>query len=162
MGWHVLERSLEVSQLSRTSPLLDEKECRRCQETKPIGEFPQRAGYRNGYSWCKPCLNEYQRVYKRNNPNGLDQVLARKYGMDEGAWERLLQAQGGLCAICKQPETAIRFSVVARLSVDHDHESGAVRGLLCDACNRGIGNFKDDPDRLEAAATYLARPRSVN
>ena len=58
-------------------------------------------------------------------------------------------AQGGLCAICgrKQPEKW--------LAVDHDHETGVIRGLLCSRCNSGLGQFKDNPDRLRLAADYL-------
>jgi hypothetical protein len=66
-----------------------------------------------------------------------------------------LAAQGGRCAICgtDTPGTVQRF-----FAMDHDHETGEMRGLLCYRCNIGIGNLADDPDRLEAAARYHRHP----
>lgn len=61
----------------------------------------------------------------------------------------LLEAEGGHCAICFQPATA----------VDHDHHTGKVRGLLCKHCNVGLGMFADDPERLENAILYLSRSK---
>jgi hypothetical protein len=58
----------------------------------------------------------------------------------------MLAAQGGLCAICK---------VAPGGHVDHDHETGAVRALLCFNCNGGLGQFKDNPEVLHAAAYYV-------
>ena len=72
-------------------------------------------------------------------------------------FDALLAKQGGLCAICRQPETYIRRGHVRALSLDHDHVTGQTRGLLCNACNTGIGRFADDPKRLQAAARYLRR-----
>jgi hypothetical protein len=56
---------------------------------------------------------------------------------------------GDLCAICRQP------SVGQRLSIDHCHETGIVRGLLCSPCNLGLGSFRDSVERLESAIRYL-------
>ncbi len=64
-------------------------------------------------------------------------------------------AQGGVCAICEQPETAQRSGRAKWLAVDHDHGTGAVRGLLCSNCNPMLGYAKDDPALLRAAASYL-------
>ena len=66
-----------------------------------------------------------------------------------GGYDAQLVKQGGGCAICgARPK-------VRRLNVDHEHLSGAVRGLLCARCNRGLGWFADRPERLEGAALYL-------
>lgn len=69
----------------------------------------------------------------------------------------LLQNQCGVCCICKQPETTIVENALMPLSVDHDHKTGKVRGLLCFKCNRGLGQFNDSPVLLRTAADYLER-----
>lgn len=66
-------------------------------------------------------------------------------------------AQDGRCAICGATDARRRKS--DRLNVDHDHATGAFRGLLCDPCNNGLGRFDDDPDRLRKAADYLEKNR---
>jgi hypothetical protein len=60
--------------------------------------------------------------------------------------------QHGACAICERPFTKTPH-------VDHDHATGAVRALLCDGCNVGLGRFQDDPERMEAAAAYIRSHR---
>ncbi len=66
--------------------------------------------------------------------------------------------QGGLCAICREPETALNNrGVVKKLAVDHRHGDDLVRGLLCGRCNTAIGLFKDDVDRLVSAINYLRK-----
>jgi len=79
--------------------------------------------------------------------------LAR-YGLTEEEYRVLLESQAGRCAICGSPE-AVRGKPEARFRVDHDHKTGAVRGLLCLNCNSGLGQFGDDPGLLIAAADYL-------
>lgn len=63
-------------------------------------------------------------------------------------------AQGGLCAICKQPPSSGRYK---KLCVDHDHKTAKVRGLLCYNCNMGLGYFHDNSIALEAAVAYLGK-----
>lgn len=84
-------------------------------------------------------------------------ALLRQYGIDERDYEMMYEAQGGVCAICHQPETAKagRSGGVKLLAVDHDHMTGAIRGLLCQQCNMGIGNFNEDPARLRSALRYI-------
>ena len=80
----------------------------------------------------------------------------RMYGITDAEYDALLESQDGLCAICRQPETTIRNGRVQPLSVDHDHETGAIRGLLCARCNHMLGAAKDKASTLWAAVQYLA------
>lgn len=73
---------------------------------------------------------------------------ARTYNVSIEEIEVLIRDQAGRCRICGQARP---------LCIDHDHETGRVRGLLCQPCNHGVGNFRDDPALLAAAADYLAR-----
>ena len=74
----------------------------------------------------------------------------KAYGITNSDYEVLLQKQNGVCAICGNKNKAGK-----RLVVDHDHKSGVVRGLLCNTCNIGIGNLRDDPSILQKALAYL-------
>ncbi len=75
--------------------------------------------------------------------------LRRFYGISIDTYESMLERQRGVCAICGQPPGE------RRLAVDHKHDTGTVRGLLCEKCNRGLGLFRDDQALLRAAADYL-------
>lgn len=77
----------------------------------------------------------------------------KRYGITPEQYDAMLAAQGGHCAICPATEPGGR----GEWHVDHDHETGEVRGLLCSRCNLGIGLFRDTPGLLESAATYLRR-----
>lgn len=82
--------------------------------------------------------------------------IERKYGLAPMTYMAMLVKQGERCRICRREETFDRKGYKrASLSVDHDHETGVVRGLLCMDCNRALGLFRDDPELLEAAASYL-------
>jgi len=84
-------------------------------------------------------------------------VLKATYGLTSAAYQELLVQQGGVCAICRGPETVVDYRTgrVRHLHVDHDHETNRIRGLLCHACNLGVGNFRDDVTRLRRAVDYL-------
>ena len=84
-----------------------------------------------------------------------DAQLRRNYSITLGDYNELFQQQGGVCAICREKETHKNQYGVMQLSVDHCHETGKIRGLLCNNCNRGIGLLGDDPLRLVKAAGYL-------
>ena len=75
-------------------------------------------------------------------------MIERKYGLTPRSYEALFLSQDGVCAICGKPK---------KLVVDHNHETGAVRGLLCGHCNTGIGRFADNAGLLERAIDYLQR-----
>ncbi len=69
----------------------------------------------------------------------------------------MMDDQNGVCAICDHPETAVIKGKVMNLAVDHCHTTKRVRGLLCVNCNRALGYFNDDIDRLKAAIAYLEK-----
>ena len=79
--------------------------------------------------------------------------LWNKYGMRETDYAHRVLGQDGLCAICGERPAGKRPA----LCVDHCHNSKAVRGLLCSACNSGLGYFKDSPARLASAISYLSK-----
>ena len=81
-----------------------------------------------------------------------DSLLRKTYGLSLKEFSALSAAQGDVCAICGS-----KCGNYSRLSVDHDHETGAIRGLLCNTCNRGVGLMKDNPAVLRAAAEYLEK-----
>ena len=80
-----------------------------------------------------------------------------KYGLTVAQYDEMFAAQGGCCAVCGRPESRMKGGKVARLSVDHDHKTGKVRGLLCDKHNRALGLLGDSADIVECAAAYLRR-----
>jgi hypothetical protein len=90
-----------------------------------------------------------------------DYALKSNYGISLEEYNLMNQQQGDVCAICKQPETAMWRGRLTRLAVDHDHNTGVVRSLLCSRCNRALGSFDDDPVLLRAAADYLEYHRSL-
>ena len=82
-----------------------------------------------------------------------------KYNLTIEKYDQLFKSQNGVCKICKKPETAIKNGTLARLSVDHDHVTGAIRGLLCSKCNHGLGNFEDSIENLESAINTLGNQK---
>lgn len=93
-----------------------------------------------------------KRAWRKKNPEK-HKSYTRKvlYGISGEAFDARVAAQGGVCAICGGPPTAKR----KHLSVDHCHETGQIRGLLCGPCNTGIGQLRDSPVLLQKALDYL-------
>jgi hypothetical protein len=82
--------------------------------------------------------------------------LHKNYKITPAIFNKMWEDQDGKCAICEQPmQPRGRMKLAA--TVDHNHETGKVRGLLCRGCNHGIGNLKDDPKVLQSAAEYLMK-----
>lgn len=106
----------------------------------------------------KERLRERQREWHAANPGKRAAYIRRfnlkdKYGLTEEAYDAMLKGQGGVCAICGKVETAVCNGTPASLSVDHDHDTGAIRGLLCIRCNRSL----HDVPWHEAAIRYLTK-----
>lgn len=103
---------------------------------------------------------DYLAAHRAQHPTAWKNTyLKQKFGIGLAEFARMVAAQNNRCAICGQEETVERQGELRTLSVDHDHETNAVRQLLCQACNQGLGNFGDDPARLRAAADYIERHR---
>lgn len=90
-----------------------------------------------------------------NKDHHRDRDFRKKYGIDFAQYQEMLLTQKGVCAICDKPETKLQNGVIRMLSVDHNHSTGAVRGLLCANCNLAIGYACDSIDVLEKAIAYL-------
>lgn len=80
--------------------------------------------------------------------------LKTTYGISLEQYEEMFAAQGGVCKICHLPETHIRSGSSKSLDVDHDHQTGEVRALLCSACNSAYGLLREDPERILAMFDY--------
>ena len=130
---------------------------------------PTRPWSKDNFYWREPQVSAekradraaYSRAHSRraraNNPDyHKSAFLRRRYKIGIEDYQRRLGEQGGCCAICRKPESLEIKGCVVSLAVDHDHSTGAVRGLLCSNCNRGLGLFNDDPALLLAAMDYLA------
>jgi len=129
------------------------KRCPKCRKHKQWADFYTNRRNRDGLSReCKECCKKAANA--RSQANGKDYrhsgYLRRQYGLRIADVMRIIRDQNGVCAICGRSNYHGR-----RLDVDHDAETGRVRGMLCGKCNRGMGNFDHDPDRLRAAAQYL-------
>lgn len=79
------------------------------------------------------------------------------YGISLADYEAMLEAQGGGCAICGAKENISIGGKAVAMAVDHCHDSGQVRGIVCDPCNRALGSVRNDPEIAEAMAAYLRR-----
>lgn len=121
--------------------------CQKCSETKPASDFHRKGS--GVQAWCKACHNAYQRATRkrRETPEAKRaQNLRARYGIDLVEFERILSAQGGNCAICLKPP--------ADPVLDHSHDTGAARGVLCRGCNIKLAPVEDAGFRA-AALAYL-------
>lgn len=132
------------------------KTCRRCGEVKERTEFGNNKSKYDGLTqFCRPCHNTWQMERRHQNKEAFAvreniRRLAR-HGLTVGMFDAMWARQGSACAICHSTETTGRGA----FHIDHDHSTGAVRGILCQHCNLMLGHATDDPERLEAAARYL-------
>jgi hypothetical protein len=123
---------------------------------QPLENFhKQKTGKFGRRSRCRVCFNKYMREYEASR--GYEwrraKALRLNYGLSLEDYDNIFKAQNGECAICKSANSKHPASEL--LLVDHCHETGKVRGLLCNNCNRGIGSYLDDPSHLLQAAIYL-------
>ncbi|MET8686491.1 endonuclease VII domain-containing protein [Streptomyces sp. NPDC004732] len=113
------------------------KRCPQCEQIKAHADWERNPTGPDGYaSYCKVCRAERnQRSY-----------FKRKYGITMEERDELLVSQAGVCCICL---------AAPAVHVDHCHDTGRVRGVLCFSCNAALGQFKDRPDSIRRAAAYV-------
>lgn len=145
------------------------KKCPGCKVAQPLDHFFKTKATKHGLSvYCRACSVKKHDDWRRRNLEVVaknakkwrneNPVLARDhkfkslYGLPLGEYDKMLAAQNGVCAICHKPSTNGRGA----LHVDHCHQSGRIRGLLCHGCNVSVGHFNHDPNILRAAIDYLS------
>lgn len=137
------------------------KKCTKCNIEKEYIMFAKGKVYRDGYkSWCKDCNNSWTRQWYSNNNEEIkskysyeknkDRKLKKAFGIGYQEYLNMLSAQQGSCGICGTKDSGARS-----FHVDHCHDTGKIRGLLCGNCNSGIGSLRDDIGLLKRAIEYL-------
>jgi len=124
----------------RTPERATHRTCKGCEQSLPLAAFYNTSRY------CSECYPHHRQEVNAKR-------LSRASEVQESVAD-MRKRQRSRCAICGTPEDR---TPKKRLHVDHDHETSRVRGLLCSQCNTGLGQFKDDPQRLLAAIEYLKR-----
>jgi len=118
--------------------------CASCGEHKPAEQFGRESRGTSGLrARCKECT--YWSAAKS------------RYGVTKESFVALLASQGGKCALCHTREPTVRGGSNVSWNIDHCHETGRVRGILCSPCNLRLGHFKDNVDMLQRAIDYLRR-----
>lgn len=163
---------------------IDRQECAVCGVVKHATEFYRNKGMPTGISKrCAECSRAEKRKFAEDmtpeekveyrarrrastdaNPVSRTILRLREFNLTLEQYDAMMRAQGFRCAICREFETLVRDGMVVQLSVDHDHSccpqkgrscGRCVRELLCSNCNRGIGYFDDDVEKVDKAITYL-------
>lgn len=134
------------------------KICKSCNLSKPFSDFYKHSRQSDGLqSYCKVCHTKRNKEWTNRNKDKQAVIykrhsLKRSYGMTLDEHSRLLDDQGYCCGICG---SKLNLSAKNGVNVDHDHSTGAVRGILCNLCNTALGSFKDSVGILENAIAYL-------
>lgn len=145
------------------------KWCNQCKTIKPPNEFYRDKSSKDGLcNRCKTCKRKYQKIYgekhkekinaysrewrRKNSDHVIGHNLKCSYGITLEQYDKMFESQNGVCAICNRVNENNK-----RLHVDHCHNTGVVRGLLCSKCNIGLGQFEDSIEKLLSAAIYLEK-----
>lgn len=142
------------------------KHCSRCASTKPLTEFGRSKDTKDGLGYyclecCRSLGRENHLKFSRSTQylrKKKDTRIRSRYGITLDGYLAKLAEQGSQCAICSEslPQEG------PKTHLDHDHRNGKLRDFLCTNCNRGLGHFKDSPEILVLAASYLRRHSAYN
>lgn len=137
---------------------MTEKQCTKCKEVKPVGSFKRAKRLKSGFdSWCKKCSYEQRSINYKAYRITEKKREVKKYGISYEQYLEMHKLQSGKCAICDKPEGYDKRV----LHIDHNHETGKVRQLLCSHCNTVLGKVNESLDILEKMKEYLIRHRSA-
>lgn len=150
-----------MSSVSAQTETVNSKQCTLCNIEKPFADFSLNASNKTDgrRSRCKLCTRtdnfHYGQKY-RSFSSRREYMLAYRFGLTVEQYEAMSAAQDHGCAICRRPESGRSNTGSLRMmSVDHDHLTGKIRGLLCGRCNVRFGSEYADPDLIQRAAEYL-------
>lgn len=141
---------------ARVHGIPEKKVCRECGLIKPSDEFTRNIKSRDLLNFrCKTCNQaDHKNRYSRLTPDEKARIqskhLERTYGLTLEQRQEMLDAQGGVCAICGEAASK-------GWHVDHSHKTGKIRGVLCGGCNTALGGMRDSPAILRAAAVYVEK-----
>jgi len=129
------------------------KQCNKCKEFKELTEFYKDKSRKDGLQcYCNSC----KRICQKENPQDpikcRSDYLKKTYKISLIDYDNILISQNNVCAICGETPDIKR-----NLDIDHCHETGKVRGILCHHCNKALGHFKDDSDIILKAYNYLIK-----
>lgn len=156
------------------------KQCRLCKHFKPGSSF-----FKNGFrrldgtsktrNECKSCNTKAHAEYVEKNRSTINEQMRKRYrgkpgekermqwysrqkfyGVSKENFEKMFKTQKGCCAICKIAQSSTKHT----FNIDHDHDTGKIRGLLCMRCNRGMGLLRDDKVILSNALKYLKKNKN--
>ena len=131
------------------------KRCTDCREVKPFSEFYMRGGGKYTTAKCCKCHKAH---YQANVDHVREMRRKQRIGAPPGTYNLLVEMFGEVCAICgSEVSRGTAYGKSNQLSIDHDKESGLIRGLLCNPCNVGIGMLQHNPALLMSAINYLSR-----
>lgn len=138
------------------------KYCPNCKEDKSLDEFGPNRSQRDGLqTWCRNCHSSVKKANYDPQKNR-EYKIKHRYNLEWDTYLDMLADQHGKCPICMEDlnmDPECPRSGLAPV-VDHDHDTGRVRAILCADCNRGIGMFKENPDALWAAARYVIEQKA--
>lgn len=103
------------------------------------------------------CATHHREFRRKQKARNHERMVGKTYGLSPGEYDRMYASQGGKCAICQRATGKVK-----KLAVDHDHDTGLVRGLLCGPCNKMVGYFRNSADAFRRAAAYLDKADEMN
>lgn len=130
---------------------MQEKLCTACQQFKPLASFNKnKEGKFGKHSICRKCTSERSK-YRYANGDSYAVRLKKLYGLSVDEYEQMYAEANGKCQVCSTPEEELS----KRLAVDHCHQTGKIRGLLCSKCNTALGQLNDNLETISALYSYL-------